>query len=318
MVLLDTTEGRPVEERSNNILIRLAESVAEVRAAQALRYRVFYQDMSAKPSAEVAALERDFDSFDDYCDHLLMFDLSRGGGPESVIGTYRLMRRAAAVRCGQFYTSDEYDISKLLEQPGEVLELGRSCIDPNYRKGWAMQLLWKGIVAYVMAYDVQVMFGCASLPGTNPQELALPLSYLYRHHLAPAEFRPRAIPSRYTAMDIASEDEIPPKQALREMPPLLKGYLRLGGYVGDGAVVDYDFGTTDVCVVVQMASVTGKYYRHYVGDEVKRAERAVAAASMGAVKPKSGSMVDGQVADTREPQVRGGSADAEPGEQSDG
>ncbi len=271
MVLLDTTEGRPVEERSNNIVLRLAESAAEVRAAQALRYRIFYRDMAAKPSAEVAALERDFDEFDDYCDHLLMFDQSLGGGAESVIGTYRLMRREAAARCGQFYSSDEYDISKLIEHPGEILELGRSCIDPDYRKGWAMQLLWKGIVAYVMSYDVELMFGCASLPGTDPKALALPLTYLYRNHLAPPDLRPRAIAGRYEAMDLAPQEEILPRQALREMPPLLKGYLRLGGYVGDGAVVDHEFGTTDVCVVVQMASVTGKYYRHYVGDEEKKA-----------------------------------------------
>ncbi len=272
MVLLDTTEGRPIEERSNNIVLRLAESAAEVRAAQALRYRIFYRDMAAKPSAEVAALERDFDEFDDYCDHLLMLDQTRGNGPESVIGTYRLMRREAAARCGRFYSADEYDISNLLNHPGEILELGRSCIDPEYRKGWAMQLLWKGIVAYVMAYDVELMFGCASLPGTDPQALALPLSYLYRHHLAPEGLRPRAVASRYQAMDLAQEKDILPRQALREMPPLIKGYLRLGGYVGDGAVVDHEFGTTDVCVVVQMASVTGKYRRHYIGEETKRPE----------------------------------------------
>jgi putative hemolysin len=279
MVLLDTTEGRPVEERSNDIVIRLAESEAEIRAAQALRYRVFYQDTAAKPSAEAAALKRDFDVYDDYCDHLLMFDLSRGKGPEAVIGTYRLMRRAAAARCGQFYSADEYDLTKLLAHPGEILELGRSCIDPDYRKGWTMQLLWKGIVSYVMAYDVELMFGCASLPGIDPQDLALPLTFLHRHHLAPPEIRPKAIASRYTSMDLAPGEDITSRQALREMPPLIKGYLRLGGFVGDGAVVDYDFGTTDVCIVVRVASVTGKYYRHYVGDEEKRTEPAVAADS---------------------------------------
>lgn len=297
MVLLDTTEGRPIEERSNNIVLRLAESAAEVRAAQALRYRIFYRDMAAKPSAEVAALERDFDEFDDYCDHLLMLDQSLGGGPESVIGTYRLMRREASVRCGRFYSADEYDISNLLNHPGEILELGRSCIDPEYRKGWAMQLLWKGIVAYVMAYNVELMFGCASLPGTDPQALALPLSYLYRHHLAPAELRPRAVASRYQEMDLAPEEDILPRQALREMPPLIKGYLRLGGYVGDGAVVDHEFGTTDVCVIVKMASVTGRYYRHYVGDEAKRLGGEAEGAPVGTLstgeQPQSGEWDDG-------------------------
>ena len=294
MVLLDTTEGRPIEERSNNIVLRLAESVAEVRAAQALRYRIFYQDMAAKPSAEVAALERDFDEFDEYCDHLLMLDQSLGTGPDSVIGTYRLMRREAAARCGQFYSADEYDISKLLEHRGEILELGRSCIDPDYRKGWAMQLLWKGIVAYVMAYDVELMFGCASLPGTDPMALAVPLTYLHRHHLAPAELRPRAVASRYQAMDLAGDVEILPRQALREMPPLIKGYLRLGGYVGDGAVVDHEFGTTDVCVVVQMASVTGKYRRHYIGDEAKQPGTAAGANPVGALSAQDERAMSGE------------------------
>ncbi len=168
MVAIRRKHERPVDVRSGHLYIRLAESEAEVRAAQRLRYRVFCEEMAAKPTPEVAAVGREFDRYDDYCDHLLVFDLSCGSGPRAVIGTYRFMRREAARRCGQFYTADEYDISPLLAYPGEIMELGRSCVDADYRSGSTMQILWRGIAEYVLHYDVQVMFGCASLHGTDP------------------------------------------------------------------------------------------------------------------------------------------------------
>jgi putative hemolysin len=126
-----------------------------------------------------------------------------------------------------------------------------------------MQLLWRGIAIYVFRYDIKLMFGCASLPGTDPDALALPLSYLFHYHLAPPEIRPQAIADRYVEMDLLERDEVDVKAALAEMPPLIKGYLRLGGFVGNGAVTDDQFNTTDVCVVVKTSLVTEKYYRHY-------------------------------------------------------
>ncbi len=251
--------------------MRVAETAEEVMAAQALRYRVFYEGMDAKPNDAMAEVKRDFDSFDEFCDHLLVFDESRGDGPHAVVGTYRVMRRAGAARRGQFYSADEYDIAKLVSFPGEILELGRSCIDPAYRTGKTMQILWHGIADYVLGHDIQLMFGCASLPGTDPDELALPLSYLYHSHLAPAALRPRALDARYVSMDRLPASEVAPRRALKVLPPLLKGYLRLGGFVGDGAVVDYDFGTTDVCVVVKTELVTDRYFRHYTRDENSKA-----------------------------------------------
>ncbi|MDX1712100.1 MAG: GNAT family N-acyltransferase, partial [Rhodovibrionaceae bacterium] len=226
-------------------------------------YRVFYEEMQAKPSRETAASKRDRDSFDPYCDHIVVLDRKRGQGAEAVIGTYRVMRREAAKKRGQFYTSDEYDISNLLAYPGEVLELGRSCVDADYRKSSTMQLLWRGIAEYVLHYDIHLMFGCASLHGTDPQAMAPQLSYLYQHHLAPPALRPVALPERYEKMNLLEPDAVDRKRALASLPPLVKGYLRLGGFVGDGAVVDTQFNTTDVCVVVKTDLVTDKYYRHY-------------------------------------------------------
>lgn len=267
MSLAEAKSDRPVDVIGGNLRIRLAEDPSEIRAAQALRYRVFYESMAAKPTDEMAAARRDFDSFDDFCDHLLVFDEERGSGADAVVGTYRVMRREGAARRGQFYSSDEYEIDNLTAYPGEILELGRSCVDPTYRSGATMQLLWRGIAEYVFYHDISIMFGCASLPGTDPEELRMPLAYLYHHHLAPPALRARAVDDRYVTMDLLPPDQVKISEARQALPPLIKGYLRLGGFVGDGAVVDPDFGTTDVCVVVKTDLVTEKYRRHYARED---------------------------------------------------
>jgi len=271
MAMAQVASVKPVEIVAGEIELRLAETEEEILAAQALRYRIFYEEMSARPTAEMSRLGRDFDSFDDYCDHLLVIDRSLPAGPRRVVGTYRLLRRAAAAARGQFYTVDEYDIGPLLAFPGEILELGRSCIEAAYRQRSVMQLMWRGIADYVMYHEIGVMFGCASLAGVDPASHALPLSYLHHHHLAPGNLRPRAVAHRYVGMNMMARDQIDARAALGQLPPLIKGYLRLGGVVGDGAVVDPQFHTTDVCVVVVTDRVTGKYYRHYTRSEDGRA-----------------------------------------------
>jgi putative hemolysin len=263
MGLSEAVNGRPVDVRAGNLRIRLAETGEEVSASQELRYRVFCEEMAATPTPEMAAAGREFDSFDAYCDHLLVFDDDRGRPPGSVVGTYRLMRRESALRRGQSYTSDGSDISNLLAYRGEILEVGRSCVDRDYRNRAIMQLLWRGIAAYVYHYDIGILFGCASLPGVDPGKLSLPLAYLYYSHLAPSALRPRARSERFVRMDTVPPDVATRDAAWPKLPPLIKGYLRLGGYVGDGAVVDEVFGTTDVCIVVKTDRMTEKYYRHY-------------------------------------------------------
>ena len=243
--------------------VRLARNAAEINAAQALRYRVFYEEMQARPTAEVAATRRDVDAFDSVCDHLLVLDRRRGAGPEGIVGTYRLIRRPAAARMGRFYSSAEYDIQPMIDYPGEVLELGRSCIERDARNTATMQMLWRGIALYAFHYNIQVMFGCASLPGTDPAQHALPLSYLYHHHLAPPEIRVRALAGRYVKMDMLAPGSYDARKAMARVPPLIKGYLRLGGFVGDGAVIDQEFNTTDVFIIVKTELVTEKYIRHY-------------------------------------------------------
>ncbi|MBU6498550.1 MAG: GNAT family N-acetyltransferase [Rhodospirillales bacterium] len=251
------------ELRSGNLGVRIATTDHEVEAAQALRYRVFYEEMGAHPDAQTRMLLRDRDEYDAVADHLLVVDHALGPGPEGVVGTYRLIRAEAAAQLGRFYSADEYDISPLTRFPGRLLELGRSCVDARYRDRAAMQLLWRGIAAYVFANGIDLMFGCASMPGTDPDALAVELTYLYHHHLAPPEIRPRALAHRYVDMRRMDPALFDARRALASLPPLIKGYLRLGGFVGDGAVIDRQFNTIDVAVVVKTDLVTEKYYRHY-------------------------------------------------------
>ena len=259
--------------RAANLEVRLAETADEVDAAQALRYRVFYEEMGAKPDEEARSSRRDRDRFDTYCDHLLVVDRGRGTGRQSIVGTYRLLRRSVAEPQGGFYTATEFDIAPLLAVPGELLELGRSCVEAAYRTRPTMQLLWRGIGEYCFRHDIKLMFGCASLPGTDTRELTPALAYLHHYHLAPPSLRPRALPERYVAMDLLTLDEIDTEAAVAQiakratisaLPPLIKGYLRLGALIGEGAVVDHQFGTTDVCIIVVTDRITDKYFNHYI------------------------------------------------------
>ena len=251
------------EIRAGNLGVRIAETAAEVDAAQALRYRVFYDEMGAHPDAETRASARDRDEFDAVADHLLVIDHDRGEGPEAVVGTYRLIRREAAASVGRFYSAAEYDIGPLVALPAPILELGRSCVGADHRTRGTLQLLWRGIAAYVSRHRVAVMFGCASLPGVDLDALAPVLTYLHAHHLAPPHLRPRALPERFLRMDRLDPASLDERAVMNELPPLVKGYLRLGGFVGDGAVLDPQFNTTDVCIVVKTELITAKYSKHY-------------------------------------------------------
>ena len=261
--------------RVSNLEVRLAEDRDEIEAAMALRYRIFYEEMAARPTPEIAARGLDFDRYDEVCDHLLVVDNDQLGAENRVVGTYRLIRRAMAAQVGSFYSESEYDITQLKEYPGEILELGRSCVHASYRTRGTMQLLWKGIADYVWKYDVALMFGCASLPGTDPKAHAVALTYLYHYHLAPPRLRARALDHRFVEMRALDPATINPRKALTELPPLIKGYLRLGGFVGDGAVIDHQFNTTDVQILVKTGWVTEKYREHFSADRIAKSGGAL-------------------------------------------
>ncbi|HET9616660.1 MAG TPA: GNAT family N-acyltransferase [Pseudolabrys sp.] len=262
---------RPVQSlgRAGSLEVRLAQTAAEVRQAQKLRYRVFYQEGSAVPNPARLIARRDVDSYDAICDHLLVVDhdsRDRGAqGRPAVVGTYRLLRQALAEDYGGFYTAGEFDIGGLIERHGNLqfVELGRSCVLPEYRNKRTVELLWHGIHAYVQQNRCDVMIGCASIEGTDPKRLALPLSFLHHYARAPEQWRSRALPERYVEMNRLSKEAIDPKAALRCLPPLIKGYLRLGACVGDGAVIDREFGTTDVLIVLPMSAIQKRYVEHF-------------------------------------------------------
>ncbi len=254
---------------SSDLVIRLATTQQEVIRAQELRYRVFYEGMGATPTPSVQALGRDHDAFDDYCDHLIVVDRSRSKpGETCVVGTYRLLRKSVAQARSGYYSADEFDLSRLEGYPGEHVELGRSCVDPAYRGKAIMQLLWRGIADYILAHDISLMFGCASFPGTDLGEMASALSFLHHNNRAPEDWCPRAQHARYVDMNIRDESCVDFRTAMREMPALIKGYLRVGGVIGEGAVIDYDFNTTDVCLLVETVNITGKYQRHFLDAKV--------------------------------------------------
>ena len=262
-------EGRleqwPVLAASGALELRLAETEAEVEAAQRLRYHVFYEEMSAIPSPAMREAHRDFDKFDDFCDHLLVVDradFDKDGQP-AVVGTYRMIRDVDAKRAGGFYTAGEFDIGPMLASvahSSKLLELGRSCVLKSYRaKPQPMQLLWRGLMAFASRFSIDVLFGCASFPGTDPDALALPLSYLHHFHAMPEANRVRARPELFVDMNRMKKSEIDPKEALRALPPLVKGYVRAGASIGDGAVIDRQFGTTDVLIYLPIAKMDVRY-----------------------------------------------------------
>lgn len=239
------------------IEVRLARTADEVAAAQMLRYRVFFDEMGACPSPTVLASGRDVDRFDPVCDHLLAFV------DGAVVGTYRLIRHQAAAAVGGFYSADEFDISPLLAHPGNVLELGRSCIDARWRSRGAVQQLWLGLAAYIAEHDIALLFGCASLPGSDAALHVPQLAYLRDHHLAPIELRASAR-SRWavdTNAITAPDGDI--RRMFCALPPLLKGYLRAGAWVGEGAVTDPQFNTTDVLVVMDTDAIASRYQRRF-------------------------------------------------------
>ncbi len=255
---------------AGSLAVRIARTKAEVEAAQKLRYRIFYEEMGGSPTEEMRKVKSDFDIFDDYCDHLLVLDYDMPAPREQVVGTYRLLRRSIARNIGRFYSESEFDVSAIKNEAGEILELGRSCVDAGYRNRAVMQLLWRGIAAYITQHDITLMFGCASFFGINVQEHALPLSYLYHYHTAPEAIRAVALPEEYVEMNLMPKECIDRKEAFAALPALVKGYLRLGSHIGQGAVIDRQCNTIDVGIVVKTALVTGKYAQRYSTPAAKK------------------------------------------------
>ena len=258
--------------RIGAIEVRLARDEAEIAAAQEVRYRVFHEELGARASEADARARRDADRFDEVCDHLLVLDASLPGPDHCrIVGTYRLMRQENAALAGGFYSSDEFELDGLVARHPSVsfLELGRSCVLPQYRSKRTIEVLWQGIWAYVNHYGIGAMTGCASFHGTVPAAHAEALSFLAQNCVADGDWRVSAVARRFHTMDLMPAEAVNARSALAAMPPLIKGYLRLGARVGEGCVVDHAFGTTDVFVVLPVATISARYVNHYGPDATR-------------------------------------------------
>jgi putative hemolysin len=257
--------------RLGSLEIRLAQSVAEVKAAQHLRYRVFYKELDAVPGLRTRLRRRDHDAFDPVCDHLVVIDHAMAGPKPAIVATCRLLRQTVAEAHGGFYSSREFDLGRLVARHTNVpfLEIGRSCVLPSHRTQRTIELLWHGIWSYVLHHEIGAMVGCGSLIGTDLGRLAMPLSFLYHNALAPTEWQTTPVDGRRVEMNLMPAAELNTRGALAALPPLIKGYLRLGGRVADGAVVDSQFGTTDVLIILPVDSISARYVQFY-GPEARR------------------------------------------------
>ncbi len=239
--------------------VKLAESDEDLRAAQRLRYDVFVEELGGGGAMvdHNARLERD--RYDPFFDHLILRDEKL----DSVVGVYRVMRQDQAVAAGSFYSASEYDLSPLIASGRKLLELGRSCVHPDYRGGGAMFHLWSALAGYVAQHGIEILFGVASFHGRDVNALARPLSLLHYRHLAPPDIRVRAQDSAFQRMDLLAPDVLDARAAMLEMPSLIKAYLRLGGFVGEGAFIDHAFNTTDVCLILDTETMNKRQARLY-------------------------------------------------------
>lgn len=250
--------------RDERYQVRLASDAADLRSTHRLRYQVFVTEMGATGPLVDHAAGEERDEFDAHFDQLVLIDTSRNPHDfDHVVGAYRLLPGDRLDQVGRFYSESEFDLSRLKASGRRLLELGRSCIHADHRGGAGMLLLWNALARYVTERNIEVMFGAASFPGTDPQALAAPLSYLHHHHLAPEELRVFAHGPHAISMDLLPADQIQRSEALKAMPALIKAYLRLGGAVGQGAFIDHAFNTTDICLVVDTAQMSGRHRDFY-------------------------------------------------------
>lgn len=252
--------------RIGSLEVRLTTNEKDIRAAQALRYKIFVEEMGAILSPSAMALELDFDTYDKYCEHFILLDTSiLGGTNEQIIGTYRILRQQVADQHDGFYSQNEFDINALTKRHSDkrFVELGRSCVLKEYRTRRSVELLWQGIWAYAGQHEIDVMFGCASFFGGVPAAHAHALSFLYHYAKTSDEWNVAANPEIAHEIDLMPKEAIVTKQVFAALPPLIKGYLRLGASFAPQAVIDKDFNTTDVLVMLPVSQISERYIKHY-------------------------------------------------------
>ena len=248
---------------AEHLTLRIATTPDEIRAAQRLRYDIFYTEMGAQPIGDMAALGMDYDAYDDLCDHLIVVDETLPV-ERQVVGTYRVLEfEKAATHNVCLYAETEFNLDKLKATGGRILEMSRSCIHLDYRTKTAINLLWKGIAAYVFKNNIDYVIGVPSFHGIDIREHLSALSYLQACHKAPDAICPHVHAQYAVPLELLSKDQLDIKRVFNDLPPLIKGYLRIGVTVGEGFFVDTQFNLTDVCVVLDVANAASRYLNHY-------------------------------------------------------
>lgn len=281
---LGEREASKIYGRYGPLEVHLTSRMMDLFKAMRLRYEIFYEEMAAKPRTLAHMLRLDRDPYDKICDHLLVFDTNAKrkvfykSRKFQAIATYRILREDIAQKTLGFYTQREYDLEPLLKAKSpqyRFMELGRSCVRKEYRSKRCIELLWHGLWTYAQEQNIDVMIGCASFDGTDPHQYSQALSYLYHYAVPQNDWLCKAHTEFYYPMNLIPKDKVHIEKALRQMPPLIKGYLRLGAFVGDGAVIDKEFGTTDVLIILPIEKINPRYF-HYFGcpEEFKNKKQA--------------------------------------------
>ncbi|MGZ3235999.1 MAG: GNAT family N-acetyltransferase [Burkholderiaceae bacterium] len=245
----------PAEAESNpsfsKLTLSLATTPEEVHEVQRLRYKVFIEAMGLSALANQDGLDKD--EFDSYCDHLIV----RDSKSLKVVGTYRVMSPHAARKMGQFYSEQEFDLSRLNNLRDRIAEAGRACIHPDYRSGGVIMLLWAGLAAYMKKENCEYLIGCASISLADGGHNAAALYHAVRDtNLAPSEYR--VTPH----LPFPVEEREPGHKP--QMPPLIKGYLRGGAWICGEPAWDPDFHCADLFMLLPLAKLDSRYARHYL------------------------------------------------------
>ncbi len=244
------TMVNPPATSAGHYTVRFAKTADEVRAAQALRYRVFYQEKHGNPTAEMQEHQRDMDQWDDGGFHIVVLD-TRVQEQPAVVGTLRLFFSGCLAPQQQFYTEETFDVTRLKKHFGNALELSRFCVDPDGRGGVILMLIWKYAMSFIQDNSIPVMLGCASFAEANVQKHLPILNYLYEHHLAPQSLRPEPKVKEHIDLNALYEPNPSWDEAQKSIPTLLRGYLKLGAKISDAAIVDTAFNTVYVAIYVE-------------------------------------------------------------------
>lgn len=247
-------DSRIRPETGNRLTVSLAASRWEVLEAQRLRFKIFAEEMGARLPSRDLGLDRD--RYDPYCEHLLVREEDAG----EVIGTYRILTSDQAERAGGFYSEEEFDLTRLQHLRSRTVEVGRSCVHPDYRNGATIALLWSGLARFILSRGYEYVIGCASMGMADGGNNAASIYNSVRQiAMSPSEYRvfPRH-PLPLKAFDASMPATV---------PPLIKGYLRLGAYVCGEPAWDPDFNTADLMVLLPLSRIDKRYARHFLRDE---------------------------------------------------